>query len=76
VSVLVVAQQISEVPEGLMNSNVYVRATCFDLVGHPQALQGNGSKSFLVFLHSWIPNAHRFQVQKQNIYKVVCLNKG
>jgi len=39
---------------------MYVRATCFDLVGHPQALQGNRSKSCLVFLQYGIPNAHRF----------------
>ena len=29
---------------------MYVRATCFDLVGHPQALQENRSNSWISFL--------------------------
>ena len=36
-------------------NGIYVRVTCFDLVGHPQALQENRSKSYLVFLHCGIP---------------------
>ena len=32
----------------------YVRATCFDLVGHPQTLQEDSSKSCLVFQHCGI----------------------
>ena len=39
-------------------NGIFVRATCFDLVGHPQALQENISKSCLVFLHCDIPNAY------------------
>ena len=41
---------------------MYVRATCFDLVGHPQALQENRSKVCLVYPHRGIPNAHKFQL--------------
>ena len=41
-------------------NGIYVRTTCFDLVGHPQAFQENRSKSCLVFrclhniLKAWI----------------------
>ena len=35
-------------------------ATCFDLVGHPHALQESSSKSCLVYLHCGIPNANTF----------------
>ena len=34
---------------------IYVRATCFDIVGHPQAHQEDRSKSCLVLLHCGIP---------------------
>ena len=37
---------------------ICVRATCFDLVGHPQALQENISKSS-VFLHYGIPQCRK-----------------
>ena len=40
---------------------VCVRETCFDLVGHPQTLQDNRSKSCLVFLHCGFQNAYKFQ---------------
>jgi len=40
---------------------MYVRATCFDLVGHPHALQEHRSKRCLGFLHYGIPNAYKFQ---------------
>ena len=50
---------------------MYVRATCFDLVGHPQALQENRSKSCLFFLHCGIPNAYKFSVTEANVYKLV-----
>jgi len=43
-------------------SGIYVRATCFDLVGHPQTLQENKSKSCLIYPHCGIPNAHKFQL--------------
>jgi len=33
-----------------MYNGIYVRATCFDLVGYPQALQEHRSKRFLVSL--------------------------
>ena len=39
----------------MLTSCIYVRATCFDLVGHPQALQEKRSKSCLVFLQCGIP---------------------
>ena len=39
---------------------IYVRATCFDLVCHPQALQKHRIKRCLVFLHCGIPNATTF----------------
>ena len=44
-------------------------ATCFDLVGHPRALQENRSNSCLVFLQCGIPNAHKFQLHQ--LYKLV-----
>ena len=34
---------------------IYVRATCFDLVGHPQALKEHRSKRCVGFLHYGIP---------------------
>ena len=34
----------------MLTSYVYVRATCFDLVGHPQASQENRSKSYFLDL--------------------------
>ena len=42
----------------------YVRATCFDLVGHPQTLQEHRFKRCLVFLHCGIPKAYKFQLQE------------
>ena len=50
---------------------VFVRATCFDLVGHPQALQEDRSKSCLVFLLCGIPNAHTFLLQEHIVHKSV-----
>ena len=50
---------------------IFVRATCFDLVGHPQALQEGRSKSCLVFLHCGIPNAYKFLLQKYIVHKLV-----
>ena len=38
----------------LNKPRIYVRATCFDLVGHLQALQENRSKSCLVFPALWV----------------------
>ena len=38
-------------------NGIYVRVTCFDIVGHPQALQEDRSKSCLVVLHCGIPYA-------------------
>ena len=35
---------------------IYVRATCFDLVGHPQALQEKQIQELFSFLHCGIPN--------------------
>jgi len=32
-------------------NSIYVTATCFDLVGHPEALYENRYKSCFVFLH-------------------------
>jgi len=55
-----------------MYNGIYVRATCFDLVGHPQILQENRSKGCLFFLHCGIPNANNFQLQKQ---KYISLDK-
>jgi len=46
-------------------NGIYVRATCFDLFGHPQALQEHRSKRCSAFLHCGIPNAHKFRLQKQ-----------
>jgi len=43
---------------------IYVRATCFDLVDHPQALQENRSKSCLSFSALWDLNAYMFQLQE------------
>ena len=40
-------------------NGIFVRATCFDLVGHPQAFQEERSKSCLVLLHCGIPNAYK-----------------
>jgi len=53
---------------------MYVRATCFDIVGHPQALQERLIQELLVFLHCGIPNAHKFQLQKQNYISLYKLN--
>ena len=50
-------------------NGIYVRATCFDLVRHPQALQEYRSKRCLGFLHYGIPNAYKFQYQ--TVYKLV-----
>ena len=47
---------VSNTPFMFIYNGMCVRATCFDLVGHPQALLGNRSNS-LVFLHCGIPNA-------------------
>ena len=52
-------------------NSIYVRATCFDLVGHPQSLQEHRFKRCLVFLDSGIPNAYKFQLQEQKVYKLV-----
>ena len=49
----------------IIYNGIYVRATCFDIVHHPQALHENRSKSCIVFLHCGIPNAYKFQLQKQ-----------
>ena len=49
------------------NDGRYVRATCFDLVGHPQALQEIIPKSYLVFLHCGIPNVYKFLSQEHEI---------
>ena len=54
-------------------NGIYVRATCFDLVVHPQAVQENRSKSCLGFLHCGIQNAYKFELQKQkyiSLYKI------
>ena len=40
---------------------MYVGATCFDLVGRPQALQEHRAKRCLVFLQCGVPNAYKFQ---------------
>jgi len=40
-----------------MYNGIYVRATGFDLVGHPQALQEHRSERCLSFLHYGIPKA-------------------
>ena len=50
-------------------NGIYVRVTCFDMVGHPQARQEYRSKRCLGFLHCGIPNAYKFQYQ--TIYKLV-----
>ena len=55
-------------------NGIYVRATCFDLVGYPQALQENRSKSCLVYPHFGIPDAHTFQLQKQKYISLYKLN--
>ena len=44
---------------------IFVRATCFDLVGNPQALQEGRSKS------CGIPNAYKFLLQAHKVYKLV-----
>jgi len=48
-----------------------VRATCLELVGHPQALQENRSKSCLVSLHCGIPKAYKILLQEHKVYKFV-----
>ena len=53
---------------------MYVRATCFDLVCHPQALQENRWKSCLVFLHCGIPNAYKFELQKPKYISLYKMN--
>jgi len=53
---------------------IYVTATCLDLVGHPQALQENRPMSCLVCAHYGIPNAYKFQLQKQNFIGLYKLN--
>jgi len=49
---------------------IYVRATCFDVVGHPQAIQEYRSKRCFVFPHYGIPNACKHlgshNAEKQN----------
>ena len=57
-----------------MYTGIYVRAACLDLVGHPQAFQENRYKSRLVFLHCGIPNAHKFQLQKQKYIRLYKFN--
>jgi len=52
-------------------NGIFVRATCFDLVGHPQAFQENRSKSYLVLLHCGIPNAYKVLLQEHNVHKLV-----
>ena len=47
-----------------MYNSIFVRATCFDLVGHPQALQEHRFKHCLVFMHCGISNAYKFQLQE------------
>jgi len=56
-------------------NDIYVRATRFDLVGNPQALQENRSKSCLVFLRCWIPNAYKFLLQGHKVYKKIYTKK-
>ena len=51
----------------MLKNDIYVKVTCFDLVGHPQALQENRSNSYLVFLHCGIPNACKFLLQEQKL---------
>ena len=53
------------------DDGIYVRATCFDLIGHPQALQEHRFKRCLVFLHCGIPYAYKFHLQEQKLYKLV-----
>ena len=52
-------------------NGIFVRATCFDLVGHPQAVQEDRSKSCLVLLHCGIPNAYKFLLQEHIVHKLV-----
>ena len=47
---------------------IFVRETCFDIVGHPQAFQEGRSKGCLVFLHCGIPNAYKFCYRNINLY--------
>ena len=51
-----------------IHKGIYVRATCFDLVVHPQALQENRSKSCLVFLYCGIPNAYMLTGAKSKLF--------
>ena len=51
---------------------MYVRATCFELIGHPQGLQEHRCKRYLVFVHDGIPNA---QVSIVNGYKLVSVER-
>ena len=48
----------------LLHFLTYIRATYFDLIGHPQALQEHRFKRCLVFMHCGIPNAYKFQLQE------------
>ena len=52
-------------------NGIYVRATCFDLVGHLQALQEKRSKSCLDFLNCGIPNAYNFPVTEAKVHQFV-----
>jgi len=45
--------------------------TCFELVGHPQALQEDRSKTCLVFLPCGIPNAYKLLLQEHTVHKLV-----
>ena len=47
---------------------IYVRATCFDLAGHPQDLQENRSKSCLSFSALWDPKCLHVSVTGANMF--------
>ena len=52
----------------MLTSCIYARATFLDLVGHPQALQENRSKSCLVFLHCGIPHAYKLYICQGDMF--------
>ena len=57
----------------------FVRATCFDLVGHPQVLQEDSAKSCLVLLQCGIPNVYKFLLQEHIVHNLnevipLCIN--
>ena len=54
-----------------MYNSIVVRATCFDLVGHPQALQEDRAKSCSVSLHCGIPNAYKLLLQEPIVHRLV-----